>query len=161
MKLVPGTNTWGCELCPGACPDGDFAKGGRDSHPALLPEGPLGYAPGECGIHASYVPDPATVDPGSWKPSTLDHIDITVKDANTKQIATYTVTKDQLPDNNIVIDNALAPPLTFTPLGGIFTYGDQQTSWDNQHTIPGVPACSVGIPDENGISQRDCGFHCI
>lgn len=129
--LVPGTSTWGCSLCPGACPDGDFAKGGRDSHPALLPENPQGYAPGECGIHAAYFVDPATIDPNLKMPLTTTHIDITIKDANTKQIASYTVQQSQLPGQNIVIDGALPTPLTFTPLGGLFTYDDQQFSFDS------------------------------
>lgn len=41
--IVPNTATWGCSHCPGAYPEGDYGIGGRDSHPDLIPETPLGY----------------------------------------------------------------------------------------------------------------------
>ena len=153
MRLIPQTNQWGCELCPGACPDGDFAKGGRPSHPALLPENAAGYAPGECGVHIMYVPTPDDN-------TVLGHVDIKIQDANTKELGTYQIKDGELHTPSTVVYNGLSSPLIYGGPPDAFTFGDQVTTIDTTRTIPGVPPCTLGERDERGIQNGDCGFHC-
>lgn len=167
-RVIPVDGGWGCTLCPGQCPDGDYAQGGRPSHPDLIPEvqtaipgGPSSYAPGECGIHAVIYPQ--NWDSRLTTPLVIDHIDIDVKDANTKQLINYIVGGDvALNDPTGVFITLIGGNfLIIYAKTGYFSYAGENTSFDGSKTIPGVQACSAGDPDENGVAQIDCGFHCF
>lgn len=146
-------HVWGCTYCAGACPEGDFAKGGRESFPEPLPEAEEGFAPGECGVHFTIY----TINDGT----TLDHIDFKVQDANTKELATKTYSAADLLAGPVLLYPSLGPnDLTWTQKGSFLTYGHDQTSFDGTQRISGVGACSLGDP-EDGIRQTDCGFHCL
>ena len=94
------------------------------------------------------MPSSIHPDPSNYQD---DHVDLIMKDANTKVIATHEITQAQWLNENIVIATNFGDPLTFTTVQGTFRYRDQTCSLNGKMMVPGVHARSMGDPDENSI----------